>query len=165
MRVNRPFHRLCTLGLAGMVGVAFGLFPPMAATANAPVKGAEVRLGKNPGGGATARTTDAQGHASFGTVPAGQYQLTVDLQSKLYQWTKGSMDKTTARSKSPGVAPSAASAASTKVTVEVRGAKAGTITRTIDVGAAGMAAARAASAAITFETDGTTEVTVTILAD
>jgi hypothetical protein len=56
------------------------LFLAAAAYAGAPLKGVDVKLGKNPGGGAAARaTTDANGNANLGVVPAGSYQLTLSL--------------------------------------------------------------------------------------
>jgi Carboxypeptidase regulatory-like domain len=49
-------------------------------TAGAPLKGVDVKLGKNPGGSPAARTTtDAKGKFTFGVVPAGSYILTLDL--------------------------------------------------------------------------------------
>jgi hypothetical protein len=49
-----------------------------AAWAGAPLKGVDVKLGKNPGGGAAARTTNAEGKADFGVLPAGSYYIVVD---------------------------------------------------------------------------------------
>ena len=44
----------------------------------APLKGVDVKLGKNPGGSAAARTTtNAKGEFTFGIQPAGKYDLTV----------------------------------------------------------------------------------------
>ena len=43
--------------------------------AGAPLKGVDVKLGKNPGGGCAARTTDAGGTADFGVWPKGNYTL------------------------------------------------------------------------------------------
>jgi hypothetical protein len=53
------------------VCVLFGQF----AFAGAPLKGIDVKLGKNPGGGCAARTTDAGGKADFGVWPQGNYTL------------------------------------------------------------------------------------------
>jgi len=50
----------------------------MAAWAGAPLKGVDVKLGKNPGGGAAARTTNADGKANFGVLPAGSYYIVID---------------------------------------------------------------------------------------
>jgi hypothetical protein len=49
-----------------------------AAWAGAPLKGVDVKLGKNPGGGAQARTTNAEGKVNFGVLPAGSYYVIVD---------------------------------------------------------------------------------------
>lgn len=49
-------------------------------TAGAPLKGVDVKLGKNPGGSAAARTTtDAEGNFTFPVVPAGEYVLTLEM--------------------------------------------------------------------------------------
>ena len=45
------------------------------ALAGAPLKGIDVKLGKNPGGGCAARTTDSTGKANFGVWPKGNYTL------------------------------------------------------------------------------------------
>jgi hypothetical protein len=46
----------------------------------APLKGVDIKLGKNPGGNAAARTTtDNNGNYSFHNVPLGQYKIYVDI--------------------------------------------------------------------------------------
>jgi hypothetical protein len=45
----------------------------------APLKGVDVKLGKNPGGSPAARTTDSKGKFDFGVMPAGSYYLVVEL--------------------------------------------------------------------------------------
>jgi hypothetical protein len=45
------------------------------AYAGAPLKGVDVKLGKNPGGGASARTTNADGKIDLGVLPAGSYYV------------------------------------------------------------------------------------------
>jgi hypothetical protein len=65
-------HRIATQSLA--IAVAF-LFLAHAAFAGAPLKGIDVKLGKNPGGGCAARTTDGGGKADFGVWPKGSYTL------------------------------------------------------------------------------------------
>jgi hypothetical protein len=51
------------------------LFLAQTVFAGAPLKGIDVKLGKNPGGGCAARTTDAGGKADFGVWPKGNYTL------------------------------------------------------------------------------------------
>ena len=46
-----------------------------AAYAGAPLKGVDVKLGKAPGGGASARTSDEGGNVSFGVLSRGSYYL------------------------------------------------------------------------------------------
>ena len=53
------------------------VFAASSALAGAPLKGVDVKLGKNPGGSPAARTTDGQGRADFGVLPAGQYSVLV----------------------------------------------------------------------------------------
>ncbi len=49
-------------------------------TTGAPLKGVDIKLGKNPGGSPAARTTaDADGKFTFPVVPAGEYILTLEL--------------------------------------------------------------------------------------
>lgn len=48
----------------------------------APLKGVDVKLGKNPGGGAQARaTTDEHGAFTFGVLPRGSYWLSFEMKS------------------------------------------------------------------------------------
>lgn len=46
-------------------------------TAGAPLKGVDVKLGKNPGGSPAARTTDSSGGINFGVLERGSYYLVV----------------------------------------------------------------------------------------
>ena len=49
------------------------------AVAGAPLKGVDVKLGRNPGGSPVARTTtDASGAFAFADLPAGSYTLTFE---------------------------------------------------------------------------------------
>ena len=59
------------------LAVCAGLISSTAAHAGAPLKGVDVKLGKNPGGGCAARTTDADGTVNFGVWPTGDYTITV----------------------------------------------------------------------------------------
>lgn len=61
--------------IVSAVVVALGFVSAQAAFAGAPLKGIDVKLGKNPGGGCAARTTDAAGKADFGVWPKGNYTL------------------------------------------------------------------------------------------
>src|SRR5205085_8679359 len=45
--------------------------------AGAPLKGVDVKLGKNPGGTPAARATDASGNFDFGVMPKGSYALQI----------------------------------------------------------------------------------------
>lgn len=45
------------------------------AYAGAPLKGVDVKLGRNPGGSPAARTTDANGKVTFGVLPRGSYYI------------------------------------------------------------------------------------------
>ncbi len=47
------------------------------AHAGAPLKGVDVKLGKSPGGGASARTTNTEGKVDLGVLPAGSYYLII----------------------------------------------------------------------------------------
>lgn len=47
--------------------------------AGAPLKGVDVKLGKNPGGMIAKRTTDASGGFDFGVLPKGDYRIIVSL--------------------------------------------------------------------------------------
>lgn len=55
----------------------FAVLLAVAAHAGAPLKGVDVKLGKEPGGGASARTTNAGGKIDLGVLPAGSYYLIV----------------------------------------------------------------------------------------
>jgi len=53
-------------------------------TAGAPLKGVDVKLGKNPGGSAAARTftSDDDGKIDFGVLPEGSYSLQLVFSKK-----------------------------------------------------------------------------------
>ena len=53
------------------------------AYAGAPLKGVDVKLGKNPGGQAARRTTsDGSGKAHLGVVPAGSYLVSFEMRGE-----------------------------------------------------------------------------------
>ncbi len=63
--------RLWMTGTACLVGV----LAIQTAFAGAPLKGVDVKLGKNPGGGCANRTSDASGNVNFGVWPKGSYTV------------------------------------------------------------------------------------------
>jgi hypothetical protein len=105
------------------VAAAF-LFLAQTVFAGAPLKGIDVKLGKNPGGGCAARTTDAGGNADFGVWPKGNYTLEFSAAA--------SNNPATNRTPAPNArtAPQAA----TKLRVVISGAVAGKIERDVDIG-------------------------------
>lgn len=48
------------------------------AFAGSPLKGIDVKLGRNPGGGCSARTSDANGNVNFGVWPKGNYTVALN---------------------------------------------------------------------------------------
>jgi hypothetical protein len=55
----------------------------LSAYAGAPLKGVDVKLGKNPGGQAAKRTTsDGSGKADLGVVPAGSYLVSFEMRGE-----------------------------------------------------------------------------------
>jgi hypothetical protein len=63
--------------ISSFLFVAIVSLASVAAYAGAPLKGVDVKLGKNPGGSPAARTTGADGKIDFGVLPAGSYYVTV----------------------------------------------------------------------------------------
>ena len=53
-----------------------------ASTEGAPLKGVDVKLGRNPGGQVASRTTTSDGKFDFGVLPAGSYYLTFSPHEK-----------------------------------------------------------------------------------
>lgn len=69
--------RLAARSLPVTAAVLFFVFATTA-FAGAPLKGIDVKLGKNRGGGCAARTTGSDGTADFGVWPKGSYTITFD---------------------------------------------------------------------------------------
>jgi hypothetical protein len=103
------------------------------AFAGAPLKGVDVKLGKNPGGGAAARMTDSNGNVDFGVWPKGDYTLSLSPApgpSKMHVViagvANGAVERDIAASPSGRVAPIAFSLnGSTPLRVSVTSAGAG----------------------------------------
>jgi hypothetical protein len=121
------------------------LFLAQTVFAGAPLKGIDVKLGKNPGGGCAARTTDAGGKADFGVWPKGNYTLEFSPAA-----SNGGAPVPNART-----APQAA----TRLHVVISGAVAGKIERDVDTG---VSAGRAAP--MQFSLDGKQPLVVVVSA-
>lgn len=125
-------------------------------TTGAPLKGVDVKLGKNPGGSPAARTTGSDGTINWGVLPKGSYYLVLDASAK-------------ERSKSG----SEGSELETCI-VTITGAAGGPVNMAWDFrrnkafftpsnNAQGKAAARVYKDAITFDADGHTPFQTTIV--
>jgi hypothetical protein len=122
------------------------LFLTQTVFAGAPLKGIDVKLGKNPGGGCAARTTDAGGKADFGVWPKGNYTLEFAPAANNVQVTNRAQASAT-----PQV--------SLKLHVVITGAAAGKMERDVEAGAS---AERAAP--IQFSLDGSERLIVVVSA-
>lgn len=60
--------RMWALGLVFLFGVQYAI-------AGAPLKGVDVKLGKNPGGGCAAKVSPEGGEVTFGVWPRGNYTV------------------------------------------------------------------------------------------
>jgi hypothetical protein len=144
-----------------IAAVAFALLSCQLALAGSPLKGIDVKLGKNPGGGCSARTTDANGNADFGVWPKGEYTLDFSAAAasapKAY---KDPEDMTTRyRPGNNKTAAIAAPVAASRLHIVILGSSSGRIERDLDVGAQ---AARVAP--VSFSLSGKEELHVTVTA-
>ncbi len=97
------------------------------ALAGAPLKGIDVKLGKNPGGGCAARTTDAGGKADFGVWPKGNYTLEFVPAS-----SPATAPQSASREQSPVAKPG--TQPSLKLHIVITGAAGGRLERDFDAG-------------------------------
>jgi hypothetical protein len=134
--------------LSVTAAMALMLFAQLA-FAGAPLKGVDVKLGKNPGGGCAARTTDAGGKADFGVWPKGNYTLD-------FAPAAASPAATPATSRTQAPAPKSGPS---KLHVVITGASGGKVERDLD---AGEATERAAP--LEFSLDGKQSLVVVVTA-
>ena len=95
------------------------------ALAGAPLKGIDVKLGKNPGGGCAARTTNNAGQANFGVWPKGNYTLSFSLAAP-------PTVSTPSANRTQNINPKEASPAPSKMHLVITGTAKGKIERDID---------------------------------
>ena len=114
------------------------------AFAGSPLKGVDVKLGRNPGGGCAARTTNANGSADLGIWPKGNYTLTFSPPVAAVPTNARTLKPAT-----PAPAP--------RMHVVILGTSTGRIERDIAVGAA-----TERVAPITFSLNGKTPLTVVV---
>ena len=78
------------LAMVAMICAAAPAQKGPSSTTGAPLKGVDVKLGKNPGGSPAARTTtNTKGEFNLGVVPAGKYDLIVSPPSDLAETQAG----------------------------------------------------------------------------
>jgi hypothetical protein len=160
MPVSRPVFVLSVLAAAACALLA----TTVPVRAGAPLKGVDVKLGRNPGGSPAARTTDAGGKVHFGVLPKGSYYLIV-VEPKSDEAMSGASARPTAKT---------AGAADMRTgSVAVDGAVGGPATWSWDFGggraayrpaSGGGAAKSAAQEKIVFESDGVHPIDVTLTA-
>ncbi|MGD0154920.1 MAG: hypothetical protein ABSB50_02390 [Terracidiphilus sp.] len=145
-------YRIATQSLAIATAAVLILFA-QAAFAGAPLKGIDVKLGKNPGGGCAARTTGADGTAAFGVWPKGNYTLSFVSQMPKETGSGMATGRREASSTNPGTDPS------TKLHVVITGTTAGKLERDHD---SGLPTGRAAP--LEFSLDGKQRLVVVVTA-
>ena len=122
--------RILRVGVAVLV---LSLTSVSSALAGAPLKGIDVKLGKNPGGGCASRTTDAGGKVDFGVWPKGNYTLEFAPAAAVAAY-KDPEDMTTRYR--PGNNKTARAVAAPKLHVKVMGGAGGVMERDIESSAA-----------------------------
>jgi hypothetical protein len=122
------------------------------AIGGSPLKGVDVKLGKNPGGGCAARTTDAGGKADFGVWPKGNYTLN-------FAPADSSAAAAPAASRTQAPASKLVAPSPTKLHVVITGATGGKLERDFD---AGQSAERAVP--LQFSLDGKQSLVVLVTA-
>jgi len=135
-----------------LLAVVFCVLCIQNAVAGAPLKGIDVKLGKNPGGGCAARTTDGAGKANFGVWPKGNYTLSLATAA-----ISEPASQTTSRIQ--GVVPQSSTLASPKMHLTIIGATTGKIERDV-----APSAASARALPIEFSLDGKEELVVVVTA-
>lgn len=114
--------------------VGFSVICVQAVFAGAPLKGVDVKVGKNPGGTVASRVSGDGGDVNFGVLPQGNYTVTISA-AKL--------------------APNARMAKPEKLHVEIRAASQRVVTHVL-------AAASSESTPIEIVSDGKTPLLVTV---
>ena len=117
-----------------VVGCLLCLVAVQYAFAGVPVKGVDVKLGKNPGRAVASRVSRDAGEVNFGVLPKGNYTLTISAAK---------------------VAPSPRMARPERLHVEIRGAARGVVTHVL-------AAAGSDTVPLDIVSDGKTPLVVTV---
>jgi hypothetical protein len=119
-------NRIALKSLPVVAAATFILLAQIA-FAGAPLKGIDVKLGKNPGGGCAARTTDAGGKADFGVWPKGNYTLE-------FATADSALAAAPATSRTQAPASKLVAPSPTKLHVVITGATGGKLERDFDAG-------------------------------
>jgi hypothetical protein len=144
-------NRIVLKSLPVVAAATFILLAQLA-FAGAPLKGIDVKLGKNPGGGCAARTTDSGGKADFGVWPKGNYTLEFAPAD-----SSSAAAPAANRTQAPATKPGATTL--TKLHVVITGATGGKLERDFD---ASQSAERAAP--LQFSLDGKQSLVVLVTA-